>query len=801
MITIRACSARRAAVVRTILFAALWLGLQAMPASAATVSATMTVVGHFNPTGQIVYTVVLSNPGPTVQPNNPGDEFVDALPPNVTFNNSSATSGTMGLLAGTVTWNGSVPANGSVTITINGQVGPLNTPGTVISNQGTVLFDADDNGSNESTASTDDPTVTGAANPTSFTVITAVTLTGRKTVSGTFSPGGLVTYTVVVTNAGPGFQNDQQGSEFFDILPTGLTDVNVTATSGTPALAPGSLGTVAFWDGNLASEESVTITISATIDSATPAGTVISNQGTVLYDADASGGNETEAPTDDPGLPGAADRTDFTVTSPATVGGFMTVTGIFTAGETVTYTVVLTNSGPFTQRNNPGNEFIDVLSDKLTLVSASASSGTAVADVGNRTVTWNGSLANGASVTITITATIVSAIAGGTEVSNQGAALFDETGNGTNSGTAMTDDPDVAGANNPTSFTVMSSAVIGSKAPWIDLDSDGFGDVVLYTPATGGGSSQVNDHNGGYTAFPEAWDAGWQIFPINLDLNDSTDLFFYRPASGVWVQGLSLGPGGGYSYTSGNWDPAWQVRPADLDGDGITDLFLYNPATGVWVKSFVDGFGDFANFTFGNWDAGWTFTKADLNGDGRDDFFLYKATDGVWVKAVSQEGVGSFDYPASGQWDTGWVIKAADLNGDGQTDLVLSNASGVHVSALSRVDGDFDYPVVGQWEPGWAIAAGDLNGDGWTDLFLYNAASGAWMEAYSDGFGDFNYYTGQWDTGWTVGVTDADGDGTADILLSNAAGVWVQATTAGPGAFTYTAGTWAPGSTVFTQKP
>jgi len=38
----------------------------------------------------------------------------------------------------------------------------------------------------------------------------------------------------------------------------------------------------------------------------------------------------------------------------------------------VTYTVVLTNSGPGAQGDNPGNEFTDVLPAGLTLVSATA---------------------------------------------------------------------------------------------------------------------------------------------------------------------------------------------------------------------------------------------------------------------------------------------------------------------------------------------------------------------------------------------------------------------------------------------
>ena len=45
------------------------------------------------------------------------------------------------------------------------------------------------------------------------------------------------------------------------------------------------------------------------------------------------------------------------------------------AAGTVTYTVVLKNTGTATQADNPGHEFTDVLPAGLSLVSASASSG------------------------------------------------------------------------------------------------------------------------------------------------------------------------------------------------------------------------------------------------------------------------------------------------------------------------------------------------------------------------------------------------------------------------------------------
>ncbi|HJU40592.1 MAG TPA: IPTL-CTERM sorting domain-containing protein, partial [Tahibacter sp.] len=120
-------------------------------------------------------------------------------------------------------------------------------------------------------------------------------------------------------------------------------------------------------------------------------------------------------------------------------------------GRDVGYTIVLTNTGT-AQNDNPGDEFTDVLPAGLTLVSATATSGTAVANVGTNTVTWNGAIPAGGSVTIVIGATINPAATG--TISNQGTVSFDSDGNGTNDGTAVTDDPAAGGGADATTFSV-----------------------------------------------------------------------------------------------------------------------------------------------------------------------------------------------------------------------------------------------------------------------------------------------------------------------------------------------------------
>lgn len=277
---------------------------------------------------------------------------------------------------------------------------------------------------------------------------------GTKTVSGTFAVGGTVTYTVTLTNSGTDPQGDNAGNEFTDTLPASLTLVSAVATSGTA----GTAGNTVNWNGTLAPlGGSVTITITATINAGTQ-GQTISNQGTASYDSNNDNVNDASALTDDPGVGGAADPTQFVVGASA-LSATKTAAGTFEEGGAITYTIVISNGGGSASPDNAGDEFTDVLPAGMTLVSATATSGTPVANVGLNTVTWNGSIPASGSVTITINATIDAGSAG-SNLSNQGTVNFDADLNGSNESSAPTDDPAVGGATDPTVIAVVGVSVI-----------------------------------------------------------------------------------------------------------------------------------------------------------------------------------------------------------------------------------------------------------------------------------------------------------------------------------------------------
>jgi WD40 repeat protein len=73
-------------------------------------------------------------------------------------------------------WNGAIAAGGMVTITINATV-DSSASGTIV-NQGTINFDSDGSGTNDSSALTDNPAGPGPADPTGFAIARAIPTLG-----------------------------------------------------------------------------------------------------------------------------------------------------------------------------------------------------------------------------------------------------------------------------------------------------------------------------------------------------------------------------------------------------------------------------------------------------------------------------------------------------------------------------------------------------------------------------------------------------------------------------------------------
>jgi uncharacterized repeat protein (TIGR01451 family) len=137
-------------------------------------TATLTVAGQTQEGGTVTYTLTVTNIGAGPVLDNLGDEVADVLPASFTLLSATAGSGavTLDLAGNRVAWNGALDPGAAVTITIQARVG-AGTFGTSLANQATLAFDADGNGSNESSGVSDDPGRPGAADATTFSPATA----------------------------------------------------------------------------------------------------------------------------------------------------------------------------------------------------------------------------------------------------------------------------------------------------------------------------------------------------------------------------------------------------------------------------------------------------------------------------------------------------------------------------------------------------------------------------------------------------------------------------------------------------
>lgn len=245
----------------------------------------------------------------------------------------------------------------------------------------------------------------------------------------------LITYTVTVTNLGPDVATNLVVN---DLLPAGLTFSNASATVG--AYNP----TTGVWNlGPMTSGAAATLIITARVNN-TSAGLVITNTATALT----LGLGDTNAANDRASAIITVLGADVGVTkTPSTAGPF--------AGENVTYTIVLTNSGPSA---TDGVSLFEPLATGLIYQSHSASSGA----YNNVSGIWTvGFMAAGDSASLEITAQ-TSTNAVNTPITNRVRVLTSTVADGNllnNTGTAVIA---VSSLRISKSSSVVSNALPGS---------------------------------------------------------------------------------------------------------------------------------------------------------------------------------------------------------------------------------------------------------------------------------------------------------------------------------------------------
>jgi uncharacterized repeat protein (TIGR01451 family) len=395
------------------------------------------------PGNNLTYTITVTDAGPSSAA---GVSLSDPIPANTTFVSLASPGG----------WSCATPAvggTGTVTCTI-----PTLAPGPVVFTLVVATNATLANGltltNTASVASTTvDPNLTNqtaTATTATGTASADLSVTKVDTPDPVFS-GANISYNITVTNAGP---STSTTGTLTDTLPPNTTFVSLTSAAGWTCTAPpaGSAGTVSCTTPSVA-VGSASFTLVVQVGAAVQGGTTITNTATV------------SGATTDPNPANQSATATTSVLGKAKLSATKSATGIFAAGTTVTYSIVIRNGGTGAQADNPGHELTDVLPASLQLVSATASSGLAVATAGTNTVTWDGSVSTTVPVTITIQATIPPSTANGTTVSNQATLSYDSDANGTNDATAQSDDPSKPGATDPTTFLVAPSGAIPTLDP------------------------------------------------------------------------------------------------------------------------------------------------------------------------------------------------------------------------------------------------------------------------------------------------------------------------------------------------
>jgi uncharacterized repeat protein (TIGR01451 family) len=347
----------------------------------------------------VTFTLTLTNGGPDTATN---IEVTDNLPVGFTYDAASIAGGDAQDDTGApvLTWTvNSLASGASIDLTFTATVeSPTGAAGEYTNVSEVTAADQDDP---DSTPDNDDgdQSEDDEANTTSSPLEADVSLV--KTVSDpTPNVGDSVTFTIAVTNGGP---DPATNVEVTDVLPAGYTYVAASIAGGDAqddAAAPTLEWTIA----SLASAASTNLTFTATVLGPTGAADEYLNVAEVTavdqFDPDSTpandDGDQSEDDEDNASVtPIEADVSLVKAVSNATPG----------VGDSVTFTVTVTNDGPDTATNV---EVTDVLPAGYTYDAASIAGGDTQDDAAAPTLVWTiASLASGASVDLTFTTTVL----------------------------------------------------------------------------------------------------------------------------------------------------------------------------------------------------------------------------------------------------------------------------------------------------------------------------------------------------------------------------------------------------------
>lgn len=333
----------------------------------------------------LTYTVIVTNTGQAAYTTSAPATFTDdltAVLDDATYNEDATNGATV--TTGTLSWAGALDVGETKTITYSVTLGDPVPGDRTLTN-----------------AVLPDSTIGGSCDVTCVTTTTVRSFQVQKSASTTTTlPGGVVTYTVTVTNTGTTEYTADRPAGFTDDLGAVLDDAvyNGDVTEGATVT-----GDTLTWTGALAIGETKTITYSVTVNSPITGDAALTN--TVVPDT-TNGGSCTTA----------ADCTTTTIVNAFTTTKSVSATSVI-PGDTLTYTITVTNIGGGAYTDGAPASFVDDLSavlDDATYNDDADNSAVYEAP----SLSWEGALAVNESKTITYTVTVNDPATGDGTLSN-----------------------------------------------------------------------------------------------------------------------------------------------------------------------------------------------------------------------------------------------------------------------------------------------------------------------------------------------------------------------------------------------
>jgi len=396
------------------------------------------------------YQIIVTNTGPSTATN---IEILDTLPAGLTFGSVSSSVGTAVHDAGQITVN--VP-----TLNVGSQI-TVDIATTVLASfAGSTI-------ANSATADADEAILVTADSSTSINPQVDLSIVKTDSVDPV-NRGGTLTYSLLVTNNGPGAATDV---EIVDTLPAGVTFVSATGGTVTPPGVGDNDVTVAI--GDIPSGEERTVTITVTVSQTAAAS--ITNSAIVRSTETTAGFDPNPGNNSDSENTATQSTIDLAVTKTDSSGG-----NAVAPGQPLTYTIIVTNTGP---SNADGVRLLDNIPDGIRVTQVSSNTAGVVITTppsAQDTDPSNpddiqfiiGDLAVGASVELTVQATVLAATRGNlintAVVSTTNATLIESnTANNTaNLTTTLTPRVDVA----VTKTDTVSGSVVAGNAFTYHMD-------------------------------------------------------------------------------------------------------------------------------------------------------------------------------------------------------------------------------------------------------------------------------------------------------------------------------------------